>query len=57
MAAGFFVCGFHVAFITVHLPPYLGDIGVGAGWAAVSIALIRLFNIIGSYGAGVLGGK
>ena len=57
LAAGFFVCGFHVAFITVHLPPYLGDIGVGAGWAAVSIALIGLFNIIGSYGAGVLGGK
>lgn len=55
--AGFFVCGFHVAFITVHLPPYLGDIGVGAGWAAVSIALIGLFNIAGSYGAGVLGGR
>jgi MFS family permease len=57
LVAGFFVCGFHVAFITVHLPPYLGDIGVGAGWAAVSIALIGLFNIVGSYGAGVLGGK
>ena len=57
LVAGFFVCGFHVAFITVHLPPYLGDIGIGAGWAAVSIALIGLFNIVGSYGAGVLGGK
>lgn len=57
LVAGFFVCGFHVAFITVHLPPYLGDIGVGAGWAAISIALIGLFNIVGSYGAGVLGGK
>lgn len=56
LVVGFFVCGFHVAFITVHLPPYLGDIGVGAGWAAVSIALIGLFNIVGSYGAGVLGG-
>jgi MFS family permease len=57
LVAGFFVCGFHVAFITVHLPSYLGDIGVGAGWAAVSIALIGLFNIVGSYGAGMLGGK
>ena len=57
LVAGFFVCGFHVAFITVHLPPYLGDIGIGAGWAAVSIALIGLFNIVGSYGAGVLGGR
>jgi MFS family permease len=57
LVAGFFVCGFHVAFITVHLPPYLGDIGVGTGWAAIAIALIGLFNIIGSYGAGVLGGK
>jgi MFS family permease len=57
LVAGFFVCGFHVAFITVHLPPYLGDIGVGAQWAAISIALIGLFNIVGSYGAGVLGGR
>jgi MFS family permease len=56
LVAGFFVCGFHIAFITVHLPPYLGDIGVGTGWAAVAIALIGLFNIVGSYGAGVLGG-
>ena len=57
LVAGFFVCGFHVAFITVHLPPYLGDIGVGTGWAAIAIALIGLFNIVGSYGAGVLGGR
>ena len=57
LVAGFFVCGFHVAFITVHLPPYLGDIGVGTGWAAIAIAVIGLCNIVGSYGAGVLGGS
>ena len=57
LVAGFFVCGFHIAFITVHLPPYLGDIGVGTGWAALAIAVVGLFNVVGSYGAGVLGGR
>ncbi len=55
LAAGFFVCGFHVAFITVHLPPYIDDIGLSAGIAALAIGLVGLFNIVGSYGAGVLG--
>jgi MFS family permease len=44
LTAGFFVCGFHVAFIAVHLPAYL-------------TALIGLFNIFGSVTSGVLGGK
>ena len=57
LAAGFFVCGFHVAFITVHLPPYIEDIGLSAGIAALAIALVGLFNIVGSYGAGVLGAR
>lgn len=56
LIAGFFVCGFHVAFITVHLPPYLTDIGAPPQLAAWSIALIGLANIVGSYGAGVIGG-
>src|SRR5215210_6956090 len=56
LTAGFFVCGFHVAFITTHLPPYLGDLGFSAGLAAWALALIGLFNVIGAYGAGVLGG-
>ena len=56
LTAGFFVCGFHVAFITVHLPPYLADIGAPPQLAAWSIALIGLANIVGSYGAGVIGG-
>ena len=54
---GFFVCGFHVAFITVHLPPYLADVGIGPQWGAWAIAMVGLFNVIGSYSAGVLSGK
>ena len=57
LVAGFFVCGFHVAFITVHLPPYLMDVGADPRLAAWSIALIGLCNIVGSYGSGVLGGR
>lgn len=57
LITGFFVCGFHVAFITTHLPPYLGDLGVSAGLAAWSIGLIGLFNIVGSYSSGLLGGR
>ena len=56
LTGGFFVCGFHVAFITTHLPPYLGDLGFSAGLAAWALALIGLFNVIGAYSAGVLGG-
>ena len=56
LTAGFFVCGFHIAFITTHLPPYLTDLGFSGGLAATAIALIGLFNVIGSYTAGVLGG-
>jgi MFS family permease len=54
LAAGFFVCGFHVAFITVHLPPYLTDVGLSGGLAAWSIGIVGLFNIVGSYSAGIL---
>jgi predicted MFS family arabinose efflux permease len=57
LTAGFFVCGFHVAFITVHLPPYLLDVGADQRLAAWSIAIIGLCNVVGSYGAGVLGGR
>ena len=55
--AGFFVCGFHVAFIATHLPAYLGDNGMPMavnGWA---LAMIGLFNIFGSYIFGLLGGR
>ena len=39
-----------------HLPPYLGDLGFSAALAAWALALIGLFNVIGAYSAGVLGG-
>ncbi|MBB5214569.1 MFS transporter [Parapusillimonas granuli] len=52
----YFVCGFHTAFITLHLPAYLVDGGLTAGDGAISIALIGLFNVAGSFYAGKLGG-
>jgi predicted MFS family arabinose efflux permease len=57
LTAGFFVCGWHVAFIAVHLPAYLADGGVSTEVAAWCLALVGLFNVIGSYVAGVLGGR
>ena len=57
LLVGFFVCGFQVAFISAHLPAYLVDLGLAAKWGAWSIALIGLFNVIGSYSAGLLSGR
>jgi MFS family permease len=54
LMAGFFVCGFHVAFVSVHLPPYLNDMGLSAQVASWSLALIGLFNVIGGYASGSL---
>ncbi|WP_334187309.1 MFS transporter [Noviherbaspirillum sp.] len=57
LVAGYFVCGFQVVFIGVHLPAYLQDKGIMApGVAVMALALIGLFNIFGSYYAGKLGG-
>lgn len=47
--AGFFVCGFHIAFIATHLPAYLDDKGLGIEIGAQVLALVGLFNILGSY--------
>ena len=55
LTTGFFVCGFHVAFITVHFPAYVRDLGLAAEVGAYSIALIGLFNIIGSLLSGAAG--
>jgi predicted MFS family arabinose efflux permease len=55
LTAGYFVCGFQVVFIGVHLPSYLKDHGLGPEAATVALMLIGLFNIIGTYGAGALG--
>lgn len=57
LTAGFFVCGFHVAFIGFHLPAYVGDLGLAPGVGATALALIGFFNIIGTYVFGVLGGR
>jgi predicted MFS family arabinose efflux permease len=54
---GFFVCGFHIAFIATHFPAYLVDRGVGAGTGAIALGLVGLFNIAGSYLFGVWGGR
>ena len=52
---GFFVCGFQVAFITVHFPPYVRDLGIDASYAVMAMALIGFFNIIGSLASGFIG--
>ena len=57
LTTGFFVCGFQVVFIAVHLPAYLTDIGLSAGLAATALALIGAFNIVGTYLCGALGGR
>lgn len=57
LIAGFFVCGFHVAFITVHLPPYLADLAIAGEVAAWTLAAIGLFNVIGSFTSGLLGAR
>lgn len=55
LTAGFFVCGFHVAFITTHLPAYVVDRGITPTVGAWALALIGLFNVVGSVASGFLG--
>ena len=55
LMAGYFVCGFQVVFIGVHLPSYLKDKGFGPEVATYALALIGLFNVFGTYLAGSLG--
>ncbi len=57
LVIGFFVCGFHLAFINVHMPAYLVQCGLTPEVGSWSIAIIGLFNIIGSLSAGYFGGK
>ena len=57
LALGFFVCGFQVVFIGIHLPAYLVDEGLNASIATTVLALVGLFNIAGTYLAGFLGGR
>lgn len=55
--AGFFTCGFHVAFLVTHLPGEVALCGYSAGVSAASLAIIGLFNIAGSLFAGALGSR
>ncbi len=55
LMAGYFVCGFQVVFIGVHLPSYLRDNGLSPEVASYALALIGLFNVLGTYAAGALG--
>jgi MFS family permease len=55
LMAGYFVCGFQVVFIGVHMPSYLKDQGLAPQVASYSLALIGLFNVFGTYASGALG--
>jgi MFS family permease len=55
LMAGYFVCGFQVVFIGVHMPSYLKDNGLTPNVATTALALIGLFNVFGTYAAGSLG--
>ena len=55
LTAGYFVCGFQVVFIGVHMPSYLRDHGLSPQVASYALALIGLFNVFGTYIAGTLG--
>ncbi|MDH3682881.1 MAG: MFS transporter [Acidimicrobiia bacterium] len=57
LVVGFFVCGFHVVFIGVHLPAHIEDIGQSANVAATALTLIGFFNVIGAFSSGILGTK
>src|SRR5438876_370937 len=54
---GYFVCGFHIAMLTVHLPSFVTDAGLKVEHGMTALALIGLFNIIGTLSAGWLGGR
>jgi len=55
--AGFFVCGFQITLVATHIPGYMQDRGLGGWSATIILALIGLFNIVGTLGMGYLGTK
>ena len=57
LTASFFVCGFQTIFVMTHLPAYLVDRGLTPAQGMSALAVIGLFNILGSYGCGALGGR
>ena len=56
LGAGFFVCGFHVAFVAIHFPAFLSDQGLAAWVGAAALTVIGVGNMLGSYVWGALGG-
>jgi MFS family permease len=57
LTGSFFVCGFQTIFVMTHLPAYLVDRGLSSTQGMTALAVIGLFNIVGSYGCGALGGR
>lgn len=57
LTSGFFVCGFQVSFIGVHLPAYLVDLGLSATVGAWALSLVGVFNLVGTLLAGHLGNR
>jgi MFS family permease len=57
LTLGFFTCGFQLAFIATHLPAYLTLCHMPMGLGATALSLIGLFNMVGSWGCGWLGGR
>lgn len=54
LSAGFFVCGFHIAFFQTHLPAIVARAGLSPGIGAAALAIVGAFNVIGSYASGKL---
>ena len=57
LVMGFFVCGFHVAFITAHMPAFISDLGFAPKVGAWSISIIGFCNVFGAYLSGIISGK
>jgi predicted MFS family arabinose efflux permease len=57
LTIGYFVCGFQLVFVAVHLPSYLADRGLAPHVAVTALALVGVFNIVGTYAAGWLGAR
>ena len=57
LTAGFFVCGFQVTFIGIHLPAYLTDVGLSSNVGAWALSLVGLFNLVGTLLAGYFGNR
>ena len=57
LVSGFFVCGFQITLVATHIPGYMQEKGLGEWSAAIILALIGFFNIIGTLGMGYLGTK